>query len=82
MEMLSVRNAAFTVGPPAPIFWQTLHQHTRAEIGASVARNRTAPHRQPPVIMVQPSSRTLWPIPRPQRACAMTVLFVVNIPPA
>jgi hypothetical protein len=43
--------AAPPAGPPAPSFWQTLHQQTRPRIGPSETVNRTAPQRHPPVIM-------------------------------
>jgi len=48
----SLGKHAFTVALPAPIYWQTRHQHVRVTIGGAVAWYRTEPHRHPPVISI------------------------------
>jgi hypothetical protein len=42
-----------TMPLPAPRYWHSLHQHTRAERGASVTENRTALHRHPPDVAIK-----------------------------
>ena len=53
---VAVRKQAPTVPLPAPRYWQSRHQHTRAVIGGSPLSQRTAPQRHPPVTVI-PRSR-------------------------
>ena len=48
----SVRKHALTVPLPAPIYWHSLHQHTRVTIGRCELSQRTAPQRHRPVIVI------------------------------
>ena len=54
----SAGKQALTVPLPAPRYWHSRHQQTRVVIGAAVLRNRTLPHKQPPVISTFASACT------------------------
>ena len=48
----AVWKQALTVPLPAPIYWQSLHQHTRVTTGGIELSQRIAPQMHPPVIVI------------------------------
>src|SRR6187549_3310257 len=50
METALLGKTTLTVALPAPMYWQTRHQHRRMAMGSAVMRIRTDLQRQPPVI--------------------------------
>jgi len=48
----AVGKQALTVPLPAPIYWHSLHQHTRVTIGGCALSQRTAPQRHRPVMVM------------------------------
>ena len=50
--LIHMRKQALTVPLPAPIYWQSRHQHTRVTTGGAELSQRIAPQKHRPVIVM------------------------------